>query len=234
MRETPMPNKHKQKRLKSAKNTKQQNQPKQTGKHNTANNQVRIVGGQFKRRNISFIDADGLRPTPDRMRETLFNWLMHDTFDAKVLDTCAGSGVLGFEALSRGASQCVFIEANNAQANQLKQSADNLKLTNQQAVILTGKAEEVIKTPAFSSVGFSSTDKAFNIVFVDPPYSLHLWQPILDALIQQQLIDGQTLIYIEADKAIEAVLNPHTLAKTTIIKEKSMGQVNSWLIQIQV
>ena len=64
---------------------------------NKATNQVRIIGGQFKRRSISFIDADGLRPTPDRLRETLFNWLIADIHDAKVLDVCAGSGVLGLK-----------------------------------------------------------------------------------------------------------------------------------------
>ncbi|WP_211660357.1 RsmD family RNA methyltransferase, partial [Pedobacter nototheniae] len=62
---------------------------------------------------MAFIDAEGLRPTPDRLRETLFNWLMADLFEASVLDCCAGSGVLGFEAISRGAAHCTFIEANS-------------------------------------------------------------------------------------------------------------------------
>lgn len=80
--------------------------------HKQQSNQVRIIGGQYKRRLISFVDADGLRPTPDRLRETLFNWLLADTLDALVLDVCAGSGVLGIEALSRGAKQAVLIEPN--------------------------------------------------------------------------------------------------------------------------
>ena len=78
---------------------------------------VRIIGGQFKRRIVSFIEADGLRPTPDRLRETLFNWLLADIHGARVLDSCAGSGVLGFEALSRGAAHTTFIEVNTAQSN---------------------------------------------------------------------------------------------------------------------
>ena len=81
-------------------------QPKQPS------NQVRIIGGQYKRRLINFIDSDGLRPTPDRLRETLFNWLLADTLDAVVLDMCAGSGVLGLESLSRGAKQAVLMQIN--------------------------------------------------------------------------------------------------------------------------
>ena len=81
----------------------------------TAAGEVRIIGGQLKRRVVRFVDAEGLRPTPDRLRETLFNWLISDIHDAQVLDSCAGSGVLGFEALSRGAAYCIFIEMNAAQ-----------------------------------------------------------------------------------------------------------------------
>ncbi len=89
---------------------------------------VRIIGGQYKRRIVSFIDAEGLRPTPDRLRETLFNWLIADIHDAKVLDSCAGSGVLGFEALSRGAAHTTFIEVSPAQVTMLRQSAEQLRL----------------------------------------------------------------------------------------------------------
>ncbi|MDG9706581.1 RsmD family RNA methyltransferase, partial [Streptomyces sp. DH37] len=73
---------------------------------------MRIIGGEYRRRLVAFIDADGLRPTPDRVRETVFNWLADDLVNAKVLDCCAGSGVLGFEALSRGAKQLTSIEPN--------------------------------------------------------------------------------------------------------------------------
>lgn len=190
-------------------------------------NTVRIVGGQFKRQNIGFIETDGLRPTPDRMRETLFNWLMHDVYNANVLDTCAGSGVLGFEALSRGAKHTTFIEANTAQAKQLTQTATQLKLNNNQANIIQGKAEQVI-----SALQHQQANNIYHLVFIDPPYSLNLWQPILNELQRHQLIDKHTLIYIEADKKLDTIFDAKTLAKIEIVKEKTMGQVNSWLIQL--
>lgn len=154
---------------------------------------VRIIGGQFKRRHISFIDADGLRPTPDRMRETLFNWLLADIHGARVLDSCAGSGVLGFEALSRGAAHCTFIELNPAQSKMLRNSAEQLQLTDDRYHVITGAAEQAL----LDSAGF---DSVFDVVFIDPPYAEELWQPILTALITQSLINTETLIYLEADK----------------------------------
>ncbi len=188
-------------------------------------NQVRIIGGQFKRRNIGFIDLEGLRPTPDRMRETLFNWLMADIYGAKVLDVCAGSGVLGFEALSRGASQAVFIEKNKQQYQQLINSTKNLQLTQDKAEIFCGQAEEILA---------NLTDKQiFDVVFLDPPYALNLWQTILQALIQNQLINENTLIYLESDKPIPQLFSDNTL-HINILKEKKMGQVHSGLVTISV
>ncbi len=187
-------------------------------------NQVRIVGGQFKRRNIHFIDADGLRPTTDRMRETLFNWLMHDIFDANILDTCAGSGVLGFEALSRGASKATFIEANQKQTNQLQQTAIDLGLSSEQFVIHSGKAETIIDT---------IKNQTFNIVFIDPPYALNLWQPIIDALLVNQLINDDSLLYIESNKTLETIFDAHFIKNIQVVKQKTMGQIFSWVIQLK-
>ncbi len=216
-------------------------------KQPTKLNQVRIIGGQFKRRNIDFIDLEGLRPTPDRMRETLFNWLMADIYDAKVLDACAGSGVLGFEALSRGASQVVFIEANQQQYQQLQASVKQLGLNVEQAILYQGKAEEVITRLAFNIGESLKTQQPFDLVFLDPPYALNLWQPILELLIMHQLIDQNTLIYLESDRPIDTLfaegiyVNPidassmdanHCHYQTKVLKEKKMGQVHSTLIQI--
>ena len=79
-------------------------------------NQLRIIGGDWKRRQLPFASIEGLRPTPDRVRETLFNWLMWEVQNAQVLDMCAGSGALAFEALSRGAASVVMIEPDRTQA----------------------------------------------------------------------------------------------------------------------
>ncbi len=188
-------------------------------------NQVRIIGGQFKRRNIDFIDLDGLRPTPDRMRETLFNWLMADIYGAKVLDACAGSGVLGFEALSRGASQTVFIEKNKQQYQQLINSAKNLQLSQDKAQIYCGQAEKVLVNLKDKQV--------FDVVFLDPPYALNLWQPILQGLVTQQLINDETLIYLESDKPIFHLFSDtENSFKINLLKEKKMGQVHSGLVEI--
>lgn len=202
---------------------------------------VRIIGGQFKRRIVSFIDAEGLRPTPDRLRETLFNWLLADIHGAYVLDSCAGSGVLGFEALSRGATHCTFIEMNAAQSDMLHQSALQLRVDADSHQIITGKAETVlIKQPVIP--------QTFDIVFIDPPYAQDLWQPILTALISQSLIDTDTLIYLEADRDLESqlqqlasALNDDFISKqqTTLsiigfecLKQTKVGQVVAGLYRL--
>ena len=91
-------------------------------------NQLRIIGGEWKRRQLAFASIEGLRPTPDRVRETLFNWLMWDVQNAKVLDLCSGSGALAFEALSRGAAHVVMIEPNRTQAQFLQQNLELLRV----------------------------------------------------------------------------------------------------------
>ncbi|GAA0807501.1 16S rRNA (guanine(966)-N(2))-methyltransferase RsmD [Psychrobacter piscatorii] len=202
---------------------------------------VRIIGGQFKRRIVSFIDADGLRPTPDRLRETLFNWLLADIHGARVLDSCAGSGVLGFEALSRGAAHTTFIEVNSAQSNMLRQSAEQLRLDTATYSVITGTAEQVLHQHQL-------TERPFDIVFIDPPYAQDLWQPILSALITNALIDQSTLIYLEADKdltpqleQLEETLNKNQDAQLEItqqpiafecLKQTKVGQVVAGLYQL--
>lgn len=178
-------------------------------------NQVRIIGGRFKRRQISFIDTDGLRPTPDRLRETLFNWLMADLLDARVLDVCAGSGVLSFEALSRGASSAVMIEPT-AQAFELTKTAQTLGTPH--AHIIKDLAQNALLT----------LDTAFDVIFIDPPYALNLWQPLLDIIIARQLYHADTLIYLESDQPLSNVITTpvHT------IKSAKIGQVYAEVVQI--
>lgn len=183
---------------------------KKSQKPSASKSQVRIIGGQHKRRLIDFFAIDGLRPTPDRLRETLFNWLMGDLNDAKVLDTCAGSGVLGFESLSRGASFAILIEFNKNQANQLKHTAQTLKLDN--ATILQGDCLAILPT----------LTTPFDLVFIDPPYSLDLWQKILNALNANRLIHKNTLIYLEADRPLDELIASNHLET---VKSTKAGQV---------
>lgn len=202
---------------------------------------VRIIGGQYKRRIVSFIDAEGLRPTPDRLRETLFNWLIADIHDAKVLDSCAGSGVLGFEALSRGAAHTTFIEVSSAQVILLRQSAEQLRLDASNYQIIQGTAEQVLTQN-------QTIQRHFDIVFIDPPYAQDLWQPILTALIKQSLINTKTLIYLEADKDLTLQLDQlvasinesaepladiaQSLIRFECLKQTKVGQVVAGLYQL--
>lgn len=202
---------------------------------------VRIIGGQYKRRIVSFIDAEGLRPTPDRLRETLFNWLIADIHDAKVLDSCAGSGVLGFEALSRGAAHTTFIEVSSAQVTMLRQSAEQLRLDASKYQIIQGTAEQVLTQN-------QTIQRHFDIVFIDPPYAQDLWQPILTTLIKQSLINTETLIYLEADKDLTLQLDQlvasinesaepladiaQSLIRFECLKQTKVGQVVAGLYQL--
>ena len=226
------------------KKTSSTRQPKKTHKAKTKNSaagDVRIIGGQFKRRSVSFIDAEGLRPTPDRLRETLFNWLIADIHDAQVLDSCAGSGVLGFEALSRGAAHTTFIEINPAQSNMLCQSAEQLRLSANTYQIIQGTAEQVLTQN-------QTLPHHFDIVFIDPPYAQDLWQPILTTLIKQSLINTETLIYLEADKDLTLQLDQlvasinesaepladiaQSLIRFECLKQTKVGQVVAGLYQL--
>lgn len=180
-------------------------------------NQVRIIGGMHKRRLVSFLDIDGLRPTPDRLRETLFNWLMADMLDAYVLDVCAGSGILGFEALSRGAKSVVMIEPT-AQASELHKNANALKFTQSQLTIIHAKAEQALLT----------LNMPFDVIFLDPPYALDLWQPLLDIIITRNLYHADTLIYSESNRPLTEVFS----TPIQLIKSTKIGQIHAGLLTL--
>ena len=179
-------------------------------------NQLRIIGGEWKRRQLPFASIDGLRPTPDRVRETLFNWLMWDIQNTNVLDICAGSGALAFEALSRGASQVVMIEPNTQQAKFLKDNLELLKVTNQRAKLKIATAQQTL--PALKD--------QFDVVFLDPPYSLDLWEEL--AVLADPLIKNDGLIYIEADRDLSQLKIPSSWIQ---IKNTKAGTVRAGLYQ---
>lgn len=181
-------------------------------------NQVRIISGLHRGRLIRFVDGDGLRPTPDRLRETLFNWLMGHLVNARVLDVCAGSGVLGFECLSRGADFVVFVEPNSTQASTLKQNADTLRLTSANLSIINTSAQTALP----------SLNIPFDIIFIDPPYALNLWQELLDKVMP--LCHKETLIYIEGDKPITDIIN----TPIEVVKESKIGQIYAYLTKLTI
>ncbi len=177
---------------------------------------VRIIAGEYRRRLIGFVDAQGLRPTPDRVRETVFNWLNEALINATVLDCCAGSGVLGFESLSRGARHVTLIEPNPMQVKQLHTTKQQLNIAPQQLTIVATTAQDAIDT--------LQGQPAFDVVFIDPPYALNLWQTLLQQLLQAALITTNTLIYIEADLPHERILTNYWETLTPL-KHKKMGQI---------
>lgn len=177
-------------------------------------NQLRIIGGEFKRRTLTFAEIDGLRPTPDRVRETLFNWLMWDIQNAHVLDLCTGSGALAFEALSRGACQVTMIEPDTTQARFLKQNIQLFKNENCQLIVST--AQQALKK-------LSGT---YDVVFLDPPYSLDLWQELAE--LADPLIVDKAYIYVEADRELTQLQLPNSWKK---IKETKAGVVRAGLYQ---
>lgn len=175
---------------------------------------LRIIGGQWKRRNVRFLAVDDLRPTPDRVRETVFNWLQFDIRDKRCLDAFAGSGALGLEALSRGASHCLFLEKSGLQAKQLQSTLKELGATN--AEVLTGDSLTLL----------TRVTAPFDLVFLDPPYALNLWQPVMELLAARGLLAEDCLVYVEADKPWEELGIPEGWE---YFKETKAGTVKGYL-----
>ncbi|WP_374294180.1 16S rRNA (guanine(966)-N(2))-methyltransferase RsmD [Acinetobacter sp.] len=175
-------------------------------------NQLRIIGGVHKRRQLAFANIEGLRPTPDRLRETLFNWLMWDIEGAKVLDPCAGSGALSFEALSRGAKSVHLIEPNLEQVKFLKQNLTLLNIEN--AKVYASTAQQAL----------AKINESFDVLFLDPPYALNLWEE-LSKLVDEKLNEN-ALIYVEADRLLENLNLPKSWQQ---IKNNKVGIIYAGL-----
>lgn len=181
------------------------------------NNTLRIIGGEWRSRKLPFVDALGLRPTPDRVRETLFNWLQGKIHGANCIDMFAGSGALGFEALSRGANDVVFIEKNASCVTQLR---DNLTLLKSDANVLQSDALSFLSL-------MQKPEKAFDIVFLDPPYRQGLIDKSLSYLSNENLIDNNTLLYLEHEA--EEAFNWDNYG-LQVLRKTNAGQVHSSLL----
>ena len=149
-------------------------------------NRVRIIGGTWRSRIVTFPDAEGLRPTPDRVRETLFNWLGQDLAGKRCLDLFAGAGALGFEALSRGAAEVVMVERSRAVAAALRANAERLG----------ARGLRVVESDALHFLA-DPTAGRFDIVFVDPPFRSGLAERVLERL-PAVLAEGG-VVYVEGD-----------------------------------
>ena len=182
-----------------------------------ANNQLRIIGGQWRGRKLRFADGEGLRPTTDRVRETLFNWLQGIIEGARCLDLYAGSGALGLEALSRGAAEVIFLEKNPKAVRALR---DNLAL-------LQCKQAEVIQTD--TQLYLHGPARPFDILFVDPPFDRGLLQATLDRLTDKGWIAPGARLYVEHASKGEGFVPP---PGWELLRSKQAGQVAYHLVGV--
>lgn len=189
----------------------------------TKRGHCRIIAGKWRGRIIRFEDAEGLRPTTDRIRETVFNWLQPYLSKSACLDGFAGSGVLGFEALSRGAVSVVFVENNRSTVKNLYVSAAQLRdgsVAIVQADFLSWLAVQDAAT---------TSDKTYDLVFLDPPFHTGLMQKSVMSLATSRCLAADAIIYIEQAVDEVVVLPDNWLC----LKEKKSGQVIYKLYQRQ-
>ena len=178
---------------------------------------VRIIGGQWRGRWLTVPDRPGLRPTPDRVRETLFNWLQFHVPGARCLDAFAGSGTLGFEAASRGAASVIMLEKNPAVAAALKTQAAQLE-----SGVQVMRTDSVQWLPSYAGEGF-------DLVFLDPPFDAGLLPRILPLLRRPGVLREDARIYVEW-RSREA--SPSLPEGWEPIKTQSAGDVAYALIAV--
>ena len=172
-------------------------------------NQLRIIGGSWRGRKLSFPDGEGLRPTTDRVRETVFNWLRGELAGARCLDLFTGSGALGLEALSQGAAHCVFVEKNPQAMRSLK---DNLEMLGcHDAELVAGDALAYLH----------HTQDKFDLIFLDPPFAKDFLQQACQLIGQQQLLNDEGLVYLESELALDSLILP---AGWQLLRNKKAGQ----------
>ncbi len=171
---------------------------------------LRIIGGSWRGRKLNFPDVAGLRPTADRTRETLFNWLQPYLAGARCLDLFAGSGALGFEAASRGAGEVVLIESNRQVASQLVNNRDLLSAT--QCKIIHTTADNFLSKPI----------KPFDIIFIDPPFDENLWTDSINLLSEKNCLNPEAKIYLEMPRRTDLLAHPESW---TLTREKTAAAV---------
>ncbi len=177
---------------------------------------LRIVAGKWRRRLLPVVDAKGLRPTPDRVRETLFNWLQPVIDGARCLDLCAGTGVLGLEALSRGARSATFVDDSPRVVQALREAAAILNATD--AVIEQADALAWLQRPK---------GETFHIVFIDPPYGADMQGELCRLLDRHGWLAPAARIYVEQDRREQALSFPDGWQ---VLKQDTAGTVRYCLL----
>lgn len=182
--------------------------------------QVRIIGGQWKRTPLAVLDAEGLRPTPDRVRETVFNWLNHlldgGWAHVRCLDLFAGTGALGFEAASRGAARVVMVEDNAAAVRQLAAAQDKLKAGN----VEIRRGDALAAATAFAAAGEAGR---FDLIFLDPPYHRDWLARMLP--LCSPLLSAGGLVYAETEAPLDGDEPPEWMAGWESVRADKAGMV---------
>lgn len=187
-------------------------------RHGAGRNQLRIIGGQWRSRRLDFPDVEGLRPTPDRVRETLFNWLMPVIHGARCLDLFTGSGALGLEALSRGAAEVVLVDRDPRVVTTLRKHLTTLQA--QGATLLQQSALDYLQGEA----------TPFDIVFLDPPFRQGLLAPALELLVTRGWLAPGARLYIEQESEQPQLALPEGWE---LLRELKAGQVACRLVRAQ-
>ena len=188
-------------------------------KNQKPSNSFRLIAGKWRGKRLSLEANAQLRPTGDRVRETLFNWLSADITNSKCLDLFAGSGSLGFEALSRGATFCDFVEMDKRTAKQIQKNCDLLKLSAKQVEVSIKSASEFLD---------GVTGTSYDIIFLDPPFRMNIIEKLLPSL--QKVLSPDSLVYIEIEKENQL---PYLPENWSVIREKTAGQVRYHLLLLE-
>lgn len=193
------------------------------GKRVVNSNSLRIIGGTWRSRRLQFIDSPKIRPTPDRVRETLFNWLANDIKGAICLDLFAGSGALGFEAISRGADQVMLVDEDARIAAMLSEqkelfNAQEIDIKNQNALTYLQNANQ-----------------QYDLIFLDPPFASGLLEKVIPVILKEKLLNANGLIYVESAVQQKSTQNLAILLETLYcIREKVSGEVRYALYKSDV
>lgn len=179
--------------------------------------QVRIIGGQWKRSKLPFVAHPALRPTPDRIKETLFNWLSEHLLQARCLDLFAGSGALGFEALSRGAAQVTFVDTEKNNIQQIQSCMDKFKVSGERYALHVQDGLQYLR----------AAQNKYDIVFLDPPYGGDLLTAALIDLAVQPLLSAKALIYAEHARGAACT---EIAGDWTVLQHETAGQVEFYLL----
>jgi 16S rRNA (guanine966-N2)-methyltransferase len=181
---------------------------------------LRIIGGQWRGRKISFLPVDNLRPTSNRIRETLFNWLQNHIVDENCLDLFAGSGACGIEGLSRGARSVTFIETNSEAAQIIKKNLAQLKVTKSEVVCADAMSWLTSAQPQVAD--------SYGLVFIDPPFKEQLQLSCCQLLEASGVLKSLALIYLESATEVTASELP---ANWQLQKSKKAGKVHFFLFK---